>query len=143
MYEYAPCPQCEYENPLENHFCGRCGTQMTSSSGQLAPRREDRPAVMGLTLPTKLRPAGKALTVGLVTLAAEAGLLWLRRRAESTNRPSLPAARDTNPAASEHLSGQSLEEVFVWLQEGNFQGRGFARRVVRTFRVAEPTDRHR
>ena len=142
MYEYAPCPHCEYENPLENRFCGRCGASLTSS-GQLVPRREDSPAATVRAFPAKLGPSAKALAVGLATLAAEVGLLWLRRRAESTSRPSLPAARDTKPAASEHLSGQSLEEVFVWLQEGDLQGRGFARRVVRTFGVGEPTDRHR
>ena len=81
--------------------------------------------------------------MGLATLAAEAGLLWLRRRAESTSRSSLPTARDAKPAASERLTGQSLEEVFVWLQEGDLQGRGFARRVVQTFEVGEPADRHR
>ncbi len=142
MDERKPCPLCSHYNPSENRFCGSCGASLTSS-GQLVPRREDSPAATARALPAKLGPTGKALAVGLATLAAEAGLLWLHRRAESTNRPSLPTARDTKPATSEHLTGQSLEEVFVWLQEENFRGRGFARLVVRTFGVAEPTDRHR
>jgi len=142
MDERKPCPLCSHYNPSENRFCGSCGASLTSS-GQLVPRREDSPATTARALPAKLGPTGKALAVSLATLAAEAGLLWLRRWAESTSRPSLPAARDTKPATSEHLSGQSIEEVFAWLQEENFQSRGFARRVVRTFGVVEPTDRHR
>ena len=142
MYEYAPCPQCEHGNPLENRFCGRCGSLLTSS-GQLVPRREDNPAATVRALPAKLGPTGKTLAVGLATMAAEAGLLWLRRRAEITSRSSLPAARDAKPADPERLASQSLEEVFVWLQEGDFQGRGFARRVVRRFEVGEQAARHR
>ena len=142
MSERKPCPLCSHYNPLENRFCGSCGASLTSS-GQLVPRREGSPTATARALPAKLGPTGKALAVGLATLAAEAGLLWLRRRAESTSRLSLPAARDAKPAASERLTGQSLEEVFVWLQEGDFQGRGFARRVVRTFEVGESADRHR
>ena len=142
MYEYAPCPQCEYENPLENRFCGRCSASLTVG-GQLAPREENTPTPTRSALSARLGRVGKALAVGLTALAAEAGLAWLSHRVGRADQPSLPAARDTKPAASEHLTGQSLEEVFVWLQEGDFQGRGFARRVVRTFEVAKPTDRHR
>ncbi len=142
MDEQKSCALCQHANPPENRFCGGCGGSLTSS-GQLVPHREHSPTATVRALPTKLRPAGKALVVGLVALAAEASLLWLSRGTGRADQPSLPAARDTKPAASEHLSGQRLEEVFIWLQEGDFRGRGFARRVVRTFEVAEPTDRHR
>ena len=141
MYEYAPCPHCEYENPLENRFCGRCGASLTAG-GQLAPRREDGPAFAPPALPTKLEPVGKVLTLGLATLAAGAGLSWLSYQVGRADRPPLPAARGARPATPEQLTGQSLEEVFVWLQEGDFQGRGFAWRVVQTFGAAEPLDRH-
>ncbi len=140
MYEYAPCPQCEYENPLENRFCGRCGASLTSSR-QLVSRREDSPAATVRALPAKLGPTGRALAVGLATLAAEAGLLWLRRRAESTSRPSLPAARDVGRALPEYLVSHSLEEVHIWLQGGGFRGRSMARRAVWTV-AAKPTDGH-
>jgi hypothetical protein len=36
-------------------------------------------------LPAELKPVGRALAVGLATLAAEAGLAWLRRRAEGSD----------------------------------------------------------
>jgi hypothetical protein len=130
MDERIPCSLCRHDNLPENRFCGHCGASLTSR-GQLTPRFEVNPAVAVRSLTTKISPAGKALAMGLVVLACEAGLAWLRRRAEYGERPSPPATRTTESAGFEDTIGQSLEEVFVWLQaEGNFQGRGFGRRVV-------------
>jgi hypothetical protein len=139
MDERISCSLCQYDNLLENHFCGHCGTSLTSR-GQLTPRSEVNPAVAIRSLATKIGPAGKALAVGLAVLATEAGLAWLRRQAKYDERPSPPAARTTKSADSEQTIGQSLEEVFVWLQEeGNFQGQGFSRRVVWTSDIAKAT----
>ncbi len=142
MYEYAPCPRCEYENPLENRFCGRCGASLMAG-GQLAPRREENiPAPARSALPARLGPVGKALAVGLTALAAEATLAWLRRQVERPDRPALPATQDPKPVVPKYLVGRSLEEVSVWLQEEDLGGRGFAWRTVRTFGITRPTDRH-
>jgi hypothetical protein len=132
MDEHIPCPQCEHESPPGNRFCGRCGASLTSAN-QLVPRREINPATVVRALPSKLGPTGKALVVGLATLAAELGVLWLHRRAERAAQLPLPAAQDLKPAIPDYLVGQSLEEVYVWLQEGDHQGRIFARREVRSF----------
>ena len=138
------CPQCQHSNPRENHFCGACGTAL-ASSGQITRRPENIPtrASRGL-LPAELKPVGRALAVGVAALAAEAGLAWLRRRAEGSARPSLPVVRGTDPVIPEdHPIYQSFEELHVWLREGNFESRTFAQRTVRSFRTARTTDGQR
>ena len=132
MDEHTPCPQCEHESPTGNRFCGRCGASLTSAN-QLVPRRENTPATVVRALPSKLGPTGKTVAVGLVALAAELGVLWLHRRAERAGRLPLPTAQDPKPAIPDYLVGQSLEEVYVWLQEGDHRGRILARREVRSF----------
>jgi len=141
VYKYVPCPRCEYENPLENRFCGRCGVSLTAG-GQLAPREENTLAPARSALPARLGPVGKALAVGLTALAAEAGLAWLRRQVERPDRPALPTTQDVGPAVPEYLVSQSLKEVSVWLLEEDIGGRGFAWRTVRTFGITRPTDGH-
>ena len=84
-------------------------------------------------MPSKLGPTGKTLAVGLAALVAEVGVLWLHRRAER-------AAQDPKPAISNHLISQSLEEVYIWLQEGGHQGRILARRELRSFGTTKSTD---
>lgn len=140
MEEHTPCLACRRDNPLENRFCGLCGSPLTIG-GRLVPRQEDGPAARRPALPARLGPAGKALALGLAGLAAEAGLLWLRRRAERPELPSLPAANSPESTVAEYLIGQSVEEVWVWVQEGDFGGRGVKRRTVRTFGIAESVDR--
>jgi hypothetical protein len=143
MDERIPCPLCRHGNLPENRFCGRCGVLMTTR-GQLTPRPETNPTVAIRSLPTKLGPVSKALAVGLAVLATEAGLAWLRRRVNYDDRPSPPATQTARSAGSEHTIGQSLEEVFVWLQEEeNFQGRVIGRRVVWTSEIAKETRRRR
>ena len=140
MDEVTPCPRCRHDNPQENRFCGRCGASLTSGK-QLVPRQEERsPATTVRALPAKLVPTGKALAVGLAALAAEAGLLWLQRRVERADRTPLRAAQDPKPAAPEYLLSQSLEEVYVWLQEGDYRSHVFARREVRSFDALKPPD---
>ncbi len=138
------CPQCRHGNPLENHFCGACGASLTSSR-QLARRPAgELPAVSGRALlPAELKPVGRALAVGLATLAAQAGLAWLSRRAAGSDRPPLPATKGTEPAIPEHLVYQSFEEVYAWVKEGDFESRMFAQRTVRSLRAANPTDGQR
>ncbi len=132
MDEHISCRQCEHENSPDNRFCRRCGASLTSTK-QLVPRRENSPTTVIRALPSKLGPTGKTLAVGLAALAAELGVLWLHRRAERGGRLPLSAAQDPKTAVLDYLISQSLEEVYVWLQEGDHQGRIFARREVRSF----------
>jgi hypothetical protein len=136
----TPCPQCRHGNPLENSFCGACGAPL-ASGGQLARRPEgDPPAASRALLPAEFNPVGRALAVGLATLAAQAGLAWLRRRAGGSDRPTLNAAKGTEPVGPEQLVYKSFEEVYAWVREGDFQGWMFAQRTAGSFRTMNPTD---
>ena len=141
MDEFTPCLRCRHNNPTENCYCGRCGASLTSSK-QLVPRQEEHsPAKVVRALPAKLGPTGKTLAVGLAALAAEAGLLWLRRRVERADRTPLLATQDSKSPIPEYLLRQSLEVVTVWLQEGDSRSHIFARREVRSFGAVKPADR--
>jgi hypothetical protein len=107
----------------------------------LVARRENNPTVMGRALPAKLGPAGKALAVGLVTIAAEVGLSWLRQRTRAEDRPLTLPSREPDTAVSERLLGQSLEELLVEELEGDYRNRVFAWRAIRSIIIAEPIDR--
>ena len=137
------CPRCQHGNPRENRFCGACGAPL-ASGGQIVRQPENSPttASRGL-LPAELKPVGRALAVGLAALAAEAGLAWLRSRAEGFDRPSLPAVKGTEPKIPDHPVYQSFEEVHAWLREGNLERRVFAQRTVRAFRTINPRDGQR
>ncbi len=124
----TPCQRCRHGNPLENRFCGACGAPLTGS-GQLARRPEGvPPAAARALLPAELKPVGRALAVGLATLAARAGIAWLRRRSEGPARPPLIAAKGTEPVILEHLVYRNFEEVHAWFGEGDLESRIFARR---------------
>ena len=127
----VPCPRCPQENPPTNRYCGSCGVPLTSGE-QLATRQEHSPVQAGRAWPAKIGPVSKALAVGVVVLAAEAGLSWLQRRIGTEERSSLPAVRDPDSASRGYLLGQSLEEVLVGAWEDS-RGRVVARREVRSF----------
>jgi hypothetical protein len=139
MDELIPCPRCRHDNPPENRFCGSCGTAL-ADSGRLVPRLEDSPALAVRDLPAKLGPTGKALAMGLGAIATEVGLLWLRRRIERTDQTLLPTTQDSKSAVTENLISESLEEVSVWLGQGDYQRHTFTRRVTRSFGIRKPID---
>ena len=140
MVNYALCPGCRHANPPENRFCGSCGASLEVSS-DLVVRGENNLRVVGRALPTKLGPAGKALAVGLVTLAAQVGLSYLRHRSKAEDRTSTLAIPEPDTAVSERLLAQSLEEVLIQELEGDYWSRIFAWRAVHSFVVTEPIDR--
>jgi len=111
------------------------------SSGELVPRREGSLTVAGRALPEKLGPVGKALAVGLVTLAAEVGLHWLRHRPRSEVRPSTLTNREPYTVVSEHLLDQSLEKVLIQELEGEYRSWHFAWRAIRSIVISEPPNR--
>ena len=140
MAEQAPCPRCRHANPPENRFCGSCGALLGTGS-DLVARREGNLTVMGHALPVKPGPVSKALAVGLVTLAARAGLSWLRYRTTAENRSSALSARESDIDVSERLFGQRLDEVLIRELEGEHPGRVLAWRAVGSIVITEPTDR--
>ena len=140
MANQTPCPRCRHANPQENRFCGWCGASLGAGS-DLVARREGNLTVMGHVLPVKPGPVGKALAVGLVSLAMGAGMSWLRYRTTAENRSSALSARELDTAVSERLLGQRLEEVLIQELDGEHPGRVLAWRAVRSIVITEPTDR--
>ena len=140
MAEQTPCPRCQHANLQENRFCGWCGASLGAGS-DLVARREGNPTVMGHSLSVKPGPVGKALAVGLVTLAIRAGLSWLRHRSTVEDRSSKLTTRELDTAVSERLLAQSLEAVLVQELEGEHRGRVLAWRAVRSIIITEPIDR--
>jgi hypothetical protein len=140
MTDQTPCPRCRHANPPENRFCGWCSASLGART-DLAARREGNPTVVGHALPVKPGPVGKALAVGLVTLAVRAGLSWLGRRTTAEHRSSTLATRELDSAVPKRLLGQSLEEVLIQELEGEHRGRVLAWRAVRSIIITEPIDR--
>ncbi len=90
------------------------------------------------TVPAKLGPAGKVVAVGLVTLAAELGLSWLRYKTKADDRPSTLSARQVDTAATERLLGESVEEVLIEELVGGHRSWVFVRRAIRSLVIAQP-----
>jgi hypothetical protein len=140
MAEQTPCPRCGHANSPENRFCGWCGASL-GAGGDLVARREGNPAVMSHALPVKPGHVGKALAVGLVTLAVRAGLSWLGRRTTAEHRSSTLTTRELDSAVPKRLLGQSLEEILIQELEGEPRGRVLAWRAVRSVIITDPSDR--
>jgi hypothetical protein len=134
MAEQAPCPSCRHTNPPENRFCGWCGAPLECSQ-ELVPRGEGAVMAVRRTLPATLVPAGKVVAVGLVALAAEVGLSWLRHRTKAEERPSTLTALQADAAVSGHLLQESLEEVLVQGFEGGNRSRVFVRQAIRSLAI--------
>ena len=133
MAEQAPCLRCGHANPPENRFCGWCGASLERTRA-LVPRQEGALTAVRDTLPAKLGPTGKVVAVGLVALAVEVGLSWLRHRTRAEERPLTQTARRIDTAAPERLPGEGLEEVLIQELEGNYRSRVFVRRAIRNTR---------
>ena len=142
MINQAPCPRCRHANPPQNRFCGSCGASLEASS-DLVVRRGNNPTVRGHALPVKSGPVGKALAVGLATLAVRAGLSWLRHRNTAEDTPLTLTTRELDTAVSEGLLGRGLEEVLIQELEGDYRSRTFAWRAIRSIVVTEWTSSRR
>ena len=94
-------------------------------------------------MPAKLKPAGNAVVVGLVTLALRAGLSWLRRRTTTEGQRSASTTRASDTAVSGCLLAQGLEAVLVEELEADHRSRTFAWRAIRSIVITEPIDRRR
>jgi hypothetical protein len=74
------CPSCAAQNPLENRYCGRCGSRLDQPL--VAPRATELTIGRSPFLPAPtLRQVGRAAAASLVAIAAETALAWLRHRA--------------------------------------------------------------
>ena len=108
--------------------------RVSTSPGGRLDSGEPRP-------PARPGPVGKALAVGLVTLAVRAGLSWLGRRTTAEHRSSTLTTRELDAAVPKRLLGQSLEEILIQELEVEHRGRALAWRAVRSIIITEPIDR--
>lgn len=133
------CPACQHGNPLDDHFCGKCGERLER---QLPARRTDAYlTIAGRNLPVTWKQFSRTVALSVAALAAEAGLAWLRRRMEASP-PSLPAmpikAAAAQPAPAERTaltapSGSVVTIVSQRVVEIWDSGDGARRMVERTF----------
>jgi hypothetical protein len=102
------CPACQHGNPMENRFCGACGAALERS--ELARRAPDAIVVAGQSIPlAQVRQVSKAVAISLAALAAEAGIAYLKRRAERVGVPT--AALAVRPAETQALAPQTAEQT--------------------------------
>jgi len=142
MTNQAPCPRCGHANLPQNRFCGSCGASLEASS-DLVVRQENRLTTMGHTLPAKLGPAGNVLVVGLATLAAQAGLSWLRHKIKAEDPPLMFTTREHDTAVSEGHLGRGLEAFLIKELEEGYRSRTFAWQAIRSIVVTEWTSSRR
>lgn len=140
MTDQTRCPRCRHANSPENRFCGSCGASLGAGSDLMA-RREGNLTVMGRALPAKLKPAGNAVAVGLVALALQVGLSWLRHRTAAGEQPSTSTAREPDTAVAERLLVRKLEEVLIEELRADHRSRAFVWRAIRSTVIAELIDR--
>ena len=114
------CPACQHGNPLNDHYCGKCGVPLER---QLLARRDAAPMVVaGRQLPVTWQQFGKTMALSVAALAAEAGLAWLRRRIESgpasastaLARPSARPAEVAKSPVSSVVTIVSQRVIEVW-----------------------------
>jgi hypothetical protein len=114
-----------------------------TAGSDLVASREGNLTVMGHALPVKPGPVGKALAVGLATLAMRAGMSWLRHRTLPEDRSPTLTTRELDTAVSERLLAQSLQKVLIQELEGEHRGRVLAWRAVHAIIITKSTDMRR
>ena len=81
------CPECGAANASDQRSCSDCGEQIEQ------PLARRSPAALNLRtirLPAHWQQTGRVVALGLLTVAAEAGIHWLQRR-QHASPASLPA----------------------------------------------------
>lgn len=126
------CPHCRDSNPMENRYCGQCGASLT----QLVPHGRSPLVVRqpGLPVP-QLKQVGQTVAVGLLAIAAEAGLKWLQRRLnEPETIQSPPANKETAvaTAVTPHRAPQGVTAVYQeeTIETQEWTRHGWVRRTI-------------
>lgn len=81
------CPECGAANASDQRCCSDCGEPIEQ------PLARRSPAALNLRtirLPAQWQQTGRVVALGLLTVAAEAGIHWLQRR-QQASPPSLPS----------------------------------------------------
>ncbi len=85
------CRQCQAGNPVDSLRCAMCGAVLEQP---LARRPVTALARQAAKLPERWQRGGKAIALGAIAIAVEAGAAWLKQRAE---RPSTEVAPESAP----------------------------------------------
>lgn len=94
------CPTCRHSSPADNTYCGNCGAELRQGSLIISQPAPLRIGDSQLATP-QVKALAVTVAVGLTTLLAEAGLVYLQRRVSRMQRPSLSLRRRKTPAVKE------------------------------------------
>jgi hypothetical protein len=129
------CPHCDEANPLDNHFCGRCGDPLSERSLATRPNTQMVIGRRSLLPAQSWRHLGRAVALSLAALAAEAGLSWLR--SQVSERSALPRRREKRqPATTDSV-------ITPTERSGRIIRAGFGRRIIQIRRAGQPTQQWR
>lgn len=107
------CPACQHANPLDNRYCGACGTGLEQQA--LVRRQPDAIVIAGQAIPVaQIKQVGRAVAVGVAAVVAEAGLAWLRRRTgTSTALATRPAQTSLAPHTADPAASVAANVVTI------------------------------
>jgi hypothetical protein len=90
------CPACRYGNTVDSHYCAKCGAALERLL-PAGPREPTALTIAGRSLPVSWKQVGRTVAIGAAAMAAEAGLVWLRRRLEGGQPAPLARNESTLP----------------------------------------------
>lgn len=109
------CPQCRQANELNSRYCARCGGPLAIEHIP-SQHRSLITVGNGSLLPApSMRQVGRAVAVSLVALAAEVGIILLRRRVaqmgRSVEKPIavVPRSKEISPAQNAIVSKRIVQ----------------------------------
>jgi hypothetical protein len=100
------CASCEAGNALDAVRCANCGATLEAA---LARRPSSFLSRNTPALPARWQQAGRAVALGAVALAVEAGAAWLQHRA--AQKPA-PLARSEAPKRHSYVARQRVWETY-------------------------------
>jgi hypothetical protein len=104
------CASCEAGNALDAVRCANCGATLEEA---LARRPNSFLNRTSPALPARWQQAGRAVALGAVALAVEAGAAWLQHRAtRPRGHPPAPLARSTAPKRHSYVARQRVWETY-------------------------------
>ncbi len=114
------CPRCQTANRGLQRFCDNCGTPFEQP---LRRWTGSALALRSIKIPARWRQTGRVMALGIATLAAEAGIAWLRRSQSQSSYSSPPVSSSNIYALQQRVverwsKGQLQERIVertVWL----------------------------
>src|SRR5687768_4671006 len=104
------CASCEAGNALDALRCTSCGAVLEEA---LARRPNSFLSRNSQALPARWHQAGKAVALGAVALAVEAGAAWLQHRAaRPRGHAPAPLARSVAPKPHSYVARQRVWETY-------------------------------